>query len=109
MNKLLPLCVALLFAGSAVADVYKWVDKDGKIHYGDEQNAGANTAEKVDATPTNSYSSKEAMPDEMRKTLDDIEKDRVDKEAAQKAAAKEKKDNPDKETVKKKTEANTPQ
>lgn len=34
MFKLLPM-VFLLVAGLAGAEVYKWVDEDGRIHYGD--------------------------------------------------------------------------
>ena len=33
--------VAMLAAGTATAAVYKWVDKDGKVHYGDRPVAGA--------------------------------------------------------------------
>jgi len=96
MKKLLLPLAVLFFAGSAFADVYKWVDKDGKVHYGDEKSADTNTAEKVDETPANTFSSKEAMTDEMRKQLEDSEKDRAAKEADEKAAAKEAKDKADK-------------
>ena len=44
MKKLLLLAVAMLFSAAAFAQ-YKWVDKDGKVRYGDTPPAG------VKATP----------------------------------------------------------
>ena len=35
MDKALALAVGLLFAAAAAAQQYKWVDKDGKVRYGD--------------------------------------------------------------------------
>ncbi|MGH8703832.1 MAG: DUF4124 domain-containing protein [Burkholderiales bacterium] len=35
MTKALVLLVALALAGAAQAQQYKWVDKDGKVRYGD--------------------------------------------------------------------------
>ena len=38
------ICLALLFgAGSAFAQMYRWVDKDGKVRYGDTPPPGAKT------------------------------------------------------------------
>jgi type IV secretory pathway VirB10-like protein len=45
MRKFLLFAVAVVFAGSAAAQQYKWVDKDGKVRYGDTPPAG------VKATP----------------------------------------------------------
>lgn len=42
-----PVCVAMLMllaAGSAGAQMYKWVDKDGKVRYGDTPPAGAKSS-----------------------------------------------------------------
>ncbi len=36
LNRLLALLVCLLLVLPAAAQVYKWVDKDGKIHYSDK-------------------------------------------------------------------------
>ena len=35
MDKALVVILTLLFAGAAAAQQYKWVDKDGKVRYGD--------------------------------------------------------------------------
>lgn len=35
MNRLLLIAVALAFSAAAAAQTYKWVDKDGKVRYGD--------------------------------------------------------------------------
>jgi hypothetical protein len=35
MNKTFVLLAALAFAGAAMAQQYKWVDKDGRVRYGD--------------------------------------------------------------------------
>ena len=42
------LLIALLAAAPAVAATYKWVDKDGKVHYSDKPQPGA---EKVELKP----------------------------------------------------------
>ncbi|GAA5167342.1 glutaredoxin family protein [Viridibacterium curvum] len=36
MKALLALLTCLMVAQTAVAQVYRWVDKDGKVHYGDQ-------------------------------------------------------------------------
>lgn len=98
MKRLLLSLATVFFVGSAVAeDVYKWVDKDGKVHYGDEHEADTNTAEKVESKEPNTFSSKEAMTEEMRKALEASEKDRKAREADAKAEAKAKKEKADKE------------
>jgi hypothetical protein len=47
MRKFLLFAVAMVFAAGAAAQQYKWVDKDGKVRYGDTPPAG------VKATPLN--------------------------------------------------------
>jgi hypothetical protein len=45
--KAIPVCLAvlaLLAAGSAGAQLYKWVDQDGKVRYGDTPPPGAKTS-----------------------------------------------------------------
>jgi hypothetical protein len=42
MHKALLLIVTLVFAAAASAQQYKWVDKDGKVRYGDVPPPGAN-------------------------------------------------------------------
>jgi hypothetical protein len=45
MNRVLVILAALAFAAAASAQAYKWVDKDGKVRYGDTPPPG------VKATP----------------------------------------------------------
>jgi len=42
MHKLIVLAASFLFAASAAAQQYKWVDKDGKVRYGDVPPPGVN-------------------------------------------------------------------
>jgi hypothetical protein len=42
MFKLIILVASLLFAGAAAAQQYKWVDRDGKVRYGDVPPPGVN-------------------------------------------------------------------
>ncbi len=41
MNRLLAALIAVLVAGAAGAQTYRWVDKDGKVQYGDNPPPGA--------------------------------------------------------------------
>jgi len=41
------LLVTLLAVGTAHAQVYRWTDKDGKVHYGDGASAAYATAPKT--------------------------------------------------------------
>jgi hypothetical protein len=41
--KLLLATATLLFSGVAAADVEKWVDPDGQVHYGDQPPSGADS------------------------------------------------------------------
>ena len=50
--------VALLIAGPAGAEIYKWVDGDGQVHYGDEP-GGGDRSERVATPALNSYKSPE--------------------------------------------------
>jgi len=49
------VAASLLFCGAAGADgtLYRWVDKDGRVHYGDDP-AAANNARQVEPNPLNS-------------------------------------------------------
>ena len=59
------LLAMLLFAGSAAGQMYKWVDKDGKVRYGDTPPPGVKassikTPSSGEAPPTASKDAKEA-------------------------------------------------
>jgi len=62
-------CAALALAAVAAAgETYKWVDKDGKVHYSDKPMAGTKPvaeAEKVELKPVNEVSSTATPPPEM--------------------------------------------
>ena len=56
MNKpLLLLVLSTLFLATAQAEVYKWVDKDGNVHFGDRPTSAA-PATVVKNQPTNTSS-----------------------------------------------------
>jgi Domain of unknown function (DUF4124) len=50
MNKLIILVASFLLAGAAAAQQYKWVDKDGKVRYGDVPPPGVD-AQRLRAPP----------------------------------------------------------
>ena len=77
LAKLLPL--GLLLAGVAHADIYRWKDAQGHVHYGDQPPASG--AEKIDEPPPPSPLS----PEEANAQLEAI---RAKREAANEEAAK---------------------
>jgi len=80
MKRFLTLFPATLFFFASIipapsfAEIYKWVDADGKTHFGDKQDdKSANTAdaaEVVEVKEGNAYVAKEAMTDAMRQDLE---------------------------------------
>src|SRR5918996_134941 len=44
MKRILAVLAALAFAAAASAQTYKWVDKDGKVRYGDTPPPGASVS-----------------------------------------------------------------
>jgi hypothetical protein len=51
MRFIIVLCAVLACAAAAAGDVYKWKDKDGRVHYGDKPKTGE--AEAIMVTPSN--------------------------------------------------------
>ncbi len=51
------LLLAVLVAPLAQAEVYRWVDEDGTVHYSDEPHEGGDKAEQVDVPEVNSAES----------------------------------------------------
>jgi len=39
ITRLLPLITLLFFQSHATAEIYKWVDEDGQVHYGEQTNS----------------------------------------------------------------------
>jgi hypothetical protein len=61
------LLMALLASAAAIADVYKWTDADGVVHYSDQPHPGA---ELIQISGTNTFS---APPARSRASRDDDE------------------------------------
>ncbi|MCL6555446.1 MAG: DUF4124 domain-containing protein [Burkholderiales bacterium] len=54
MKVLLPLLLALALPGLAAAQLYRWVDAQGRVHYSDTPPpAGARTSKSLPAAPSN--------------------------------------------------------
>lgn len=98
--KPIPLLAALILsvvAASAAGEVYKWVDQDGKVHYGDRRPASGVDPNVVELAPA---PSKDADHDERslqrRRLLDAFEAERAEQRQAQAKAAAAKRDRAEK-------------
>lgn len=94
MLKALILITSLLFAGAAQAQ-YKWVDKNGKVQYGDTPPPGARTSTLRPPPAPIAQQESAAKKDEAKK--DEAKKDEAKKEEGKKDEAK--KDEPRKEPL----------
>jgi hypothetical protein len=65
MTKLLVILAALAFSATASAQLYKWVDKDGKVQYGDNPppNTNATRLKPVPGAPTQPPAASEEKKD----------------------------------------------
>ena len=101
MKRLL-LIVAALYVVSAQAEVYKWVDEKGRVHYGDKPQAGSQAVEvKQHEAPDKpaAIGEDELSRDEKRQRISDmLEEDRL--------AKNEKREKENKERERKKRECN---
>ncbi len=90
MNKALLVIATLCFAAAASAQQYKWVDKDGKVRYGDVPPPGVN-ATRLKAPPPSSSPAPAAAAkkDAGGKALSPEEAYRQRQEAARKDAEKQ--------------------
>ena len=86
MKTLLLLAALAAFAAGAAAQTYKWVDKDGKVRYGDTPPGGAK-AQRLKPPPGPSAPSPAAAPDG-KKPLSPEAAFRKRQQEAQKAAEK---------------------
>lgn len=93
MNKILLLLVISLLASNAYADVYKWVDSTGKVHYGDQPPPSNKTQKLRVETPSSATPPAEGAKAPVSKSLADKEiefqKRRVEAEEAQKKQEKQ--------------------
>jgi hypothetical protein len=81
--KNLTLLLFLIAPIAAYAGVYKWVDENGKVHYGDQPQASKPAVElNIDETaPAPSYSDEDLSREEKReRLLQSMEEDRVEKQ-----------------------------
>jgi hypothetical protein len=89
MHKALLLIVTLLFAAAASAQQYKWVDKDGKVRYGDVPPPGANVTRLKPPPSSAPAPSAAAKKDGGGKALSPEEAYRQRQEAARKDSEKQ--------------------
>lgn len=94
MRTLIAFAAALAFAGGALAQQYKWVDKDGRVRYGDVPPPGVNAkplrAPSGPATPAPGATAKEAGNKPLTPAQQEAEfrKRRLEAEKAQEKQAK---------------------
>jgi len=83
------LLVGALPVSAAAADIYKWIDADGKVHYGDHApDRNAHKLE-IDSAAAPADPGREARRKKQQRLLDALEKEHRDLEAKR---AKEKED-----------------
>lgn len=63
MLRILILCITLMFAAAASAQLYRWVDKDGRVHYTATPPPAGTKARTLQAPSTPSPASDDAAPD----------------------------------------------
>lgn len=80
MNYLLAI-IAFIYVVSVQAEVYKWVDESGTVHYGDKPAPGSQGVEvQQQKTPTAAVKDNAVSRDEKRQRIADmLEEDRIEK------------------------------
>ncbi|MCG3202601.1 MAG: hypothetical protein NFCOHLIN_02486 [Gammaproteobacteria bacterium] len=83
------MAILLLAPQAAARDVYKWIDANGKVHYGDRPAAAA---EKVDVRVTEPIPDEDAAArdEKTRRLLKQLEQERAEDAEAQARVAEEK-------------------
>lgn len=98
MNKNLYQVITFILVGglslgpwviALAADAYRWVDEEGKVHYGDQRGAGAAESLKLKASPA-SDSAYEARQLRQQKLLEIYAEDRKEKQLKATQEKKEK-------------------
>lgn len=79
--RVLLLALACVFSSAVQAEVFKWVDDKGMVHYGDKQHNGSQAVEmQVDMTESAAPKKNEVSRDEKRRRVTDaLEEDRLEK------------------------------
>jgi hypothetical protein len=80
--------ICIVFSQGLYAGVYKWTDEQGRVHFSDRPVSESSTEIKIKQAPSSnaSGSSPQHRQQKMRKMLDALEEERIEKrEAEQKA------------------------
>lgn len=91
MDRILITLVVLLHTQSASAEIYKWVDAEGKSHYGDKPVVHAQQLD-IDITKKGHINTGESREEKRQKLLDAMSEDRArDNEEKEKKRVRQKK------------------
>ena len=83
MNRILLILLAIAFAAAASAQTYKWVDKNGKVQYGDTPPGDASSVSRL-KTPSGGVAPAPAAAPEAKKEAKDKDKPLTPEQAFQK-------------------------
>jgi hypothetical protein len=74
------LIIICVLSAAVQAEVYKWIDEKGVVHYGDKQQDGAAIEMQVDTSESETTSESNVSRDEKRRRIADaLEEDRLEK------------------------------
>jgi len=91
MDRILLVMVALMYVQPVSAEIYKWIDAEGKTHYGDQPGKQAQQLE-LDTTKKGHINTGESREEKRQKLLDAMSEDRArENEEKEKRLAKQKK------------------
>ena len=101
MIRLSVFCAALAFATGAIAQQYKWVDRDGRVQYGDTPPAGVKAtrlkpppaAISAPAQPSGKKDAKKLTPEQAFQKRQQEQREGADKAAQEQAEAQNKRAN----------------
>jgi len=82
----------LLSASISYAEIYKWVDEQGKVHYGDKPVDNSETLD-ISTEKSGNQNSLNNRRERQRKLTESLEEDRVEKQAAAEKKKKERQKN----------------
>lgn len=88
--KTLLITLLLFFSVFANADIYKWTDENGKVHYGDKPTTSSKQLNISEEKSTSSTSSDETREERRQRITDAMTDDRLERDK-KKAEAKKKK------------------
>ena len=90
LMKTLLITSLLFFSAVANADIYKWTDKNGNVHYGDKPTTSSEQLNISEEKSTSSTSSDETREERRQRITDAMTDDRMERDK-KKAEAKKKK------------------